>query len=295
MKKQYKKRREPPISSIQHMNNRDHQKAVIQAVLDRYNDGVGTAYVITRWPDEEERNNRACDAFAEMKGSPAIAIEHTLIQSYDRQKQRDAEFMQAIGELEQELRNAFPYRIRLGVRMFAVEKGQRWDALKRAIRSWLTTNVPVPGRTDVTIPGVPFPVSIIREEDGPTGFTVFRWYDESLDISEGLRATIAAALENKNNQLGAYRTAGNRTILVLESEDVALANRVLVYRAFLATEKAADMSNIDQVWLASTITQENYVEVYCMRAPQVFIDAVNPPNVLFGPDHGEVWDEPIAL
>jgi hypothetical protein len=81
---------------------------------------------------------------------------------------------------------------------------------------------------------------------------------------------------------------------VLESDDVARVTRVEIYRAYLAAEKAADTSNIDQVWLASTITQENYVEAYCMKAPQEFIDAVNPSNVLFGPDHHDLWVDPVA-
>jgi len=276
------------------MSKREHQNNVIQAVVDRYSHGSGLDYSITHWPDEEERNSRACDAYAAARGGRPLAVEHTLIQSYDRQKQHDAEFMRVIGDLEAELRGAFAFRLRLNIPMFAVEKGQRWDEIKRALKTWLLSNPTQSGRTEPTIPGVPFRVTLFREDDASPGFTVGRWSDNTLNVSAGLKENIAAALMSKNDQLRAYREAGDYPILVLESDDVALVNRVEIYRAFLTAERAAYTSNIDQVWLASTITQENYVEVYCMKASQEFIDAVNPPNVLFGPNHRELWVDPVA-
>ena len=271
------------------MNKRDRQNAVIQAVIDRYSHGSRSAYVITRWPDEEERKSRACDAYAEATGARPLAVEHTLIQSYSHQKQHDAEFMRVIGDLEAELRCAFAFELKLLIPMFAIQKGQRWDEIKNALKRWLLTSDIAPGRTEPAITGVPFRVTILREDHEKAGFTVGRWSDASLDVGAGLVATIEAALASKNDQLRAYREAGDCTILVLESDDVVFADRVEIYQAFLAAEKTVNTPHIDQVWLASTITSENYIEVYCINAPQEFIDAVNPPNVMFGPGYHALW------
>ena len=43
-------------------------KRIMSEVLARYNTAAGTAYRITRWPDEEERSKRARDGYAEDVG-----------------------------------------------------------------------------------------------------------------------------------------------------------------------------------------------------------------------------------
>jgi len=37
-------------------NSRTHQNDLLQLLIDRYNAAFGTGFVITRHPDEEERN-----------------------------------------------------------------------------------------------------------------------------------------------------------------------------------------------------------------------------------------------
>ena len=268
-----------------------HQDSVIRTVIARYNYGSGLVYVVTRWPDEEERSSRACDAYAEAKGERSLAIEHTLIQSYNQQKQHDAEFMRVVGDLEAEFRSAFSFPMKLLIPMFAVQKGQHWDQIKSALRTWLSANLIAPGRTQPAIPGVPFPVTLLREDHGAVGLTVGRTSDGSLNVAAELIENIESALASKNDQLRGYREAGDCTILVLESDDVVFANPAHVYRAFLTAEQATDTSNIDQVWLATTTPPENYVEVYCMKALQEFIDMVNSPNVMFGPRYRNLWVE----
>jgi len=178
--------------------------------------------------------------------------------------------------------------------MFAVQKGQRWDQIKNALKTWLLTNLITAGRTQPVIPGVPFRVILLREDHGEAGLTVGQTSDGSHDVAAGLIGNIEAALASKNDQLRTYREAGDCTILVLESEDMIFANRVEIYHAFLATEKTVATSNIDQVWLASTIPSERYIEVYCMKAFQEFIDAVNPSNVMFGPRYHNLWMERVV-
>jgi len=40
-----------------------------------------------------------CDAYAEQASQPGLAVEHTIIPTFDVQKEKDAQFMRAIGDL----------------------------------------------------------------------------------------------------------------------------------------------------------------------------------------------------
>ena len=263
---------------------------MLQLLIDRYNVVSGTGFVITRHPDEEERNGRACDAYAEAHGEAPIALEHTLVQTYVVQKRTDAEFMRVIGVLEAELKDHFPFRLTLTVPQFAVQKGQSWEKITGAIKAWLLSGPTIAaGRSEVTIPGVPFPVRLWRDDLSAPKFLVGRWEDPSLDVEKELVEIMVAALADKDDQLARYKQAGDRTLLLLESDDIVFTNPVDLYRAFLEAWNCCAPTSIDQVWLATTIPQEHVTEIYCLHTDQDLLDKVNPENARFGPKYREEW------
>jgi len=277
------------------MNNRlIRQKKVINAVLQRYNQAAETAYTIMKWPDEEERNARACDAYAESPGLPNLAIEHTIIPSFPLQKQYDAQFMRVIGDLEAELKHSFPFQLSLAIPMLSIRKGQDWAQIKEAVKAWLIANSTAisVGHSSATIPGIPFEVSLDRDNDLPPLFTVARWLDSSLNVREQLADSIAAALTDKDHQLSGYFQAGDQTLLILESQDIALVNRGMIYKAFLTARALVRPKHIGQVWLAETYEpEEGYLFIYCLLADQNQMDRVNPANAMFGPRYAKHWEE----
>jgi len=278
------------------MSNRTtHQKTLIHAVLTHYNTASGLAYGVTRWPDEEERNNRACDAYAESSGQVPLAIEHTLIPSFDLQKQHDAQFMRVIGDLEVELKHSFLFDLSLSIPMFAIQKGQDWPEIKTTVKGWLLANadtIPA-GRSKVSIPDVPFDVELTRDDDLAPLFSVARLLDSSLNIPEQLAASIAGALADKDEQLTRYWEDGSQTLLILESQDIALVNRGMIYKAFLAAHAQVNPKHVREVWLAETYgPDENFLFIYCLLADQAIMDRVNPPNAMFGPRHSDHWTKP---
>lgn len=271
-------------------NSRAHQNSLLQLVIDRYNAASDTGFVITRHPDEEDRNGRACDAYAEASGETSIALEHTLVQTYAVQKRTDAEFTRAIGVLEAELKDQFPFRLTLTVPQFAIQKGQSWERITQAIKTWSLSGPAIPeGRSEVTMPGVPFQVRLWRDNFLAPKFLVGRWEDSSLDVKQELVEMMAAALADKGEQLAQYKQAGDRTLLVLESDDIVFTNRVDLYRAFLEAWHRCEPRFIDQVWLAMTIPQECVTETYCLHADEDLLDRVNPENARFGPRYREEW------
>jgi len=147
------------------------------------------------------------------------------------------------------------------------------------------------GPSKFSIPGVPFEVTLVRDDDMPPFFTVARWLDPALNVAEKLAERLAVALADKDNQLSRYHKAGNTTLLILESQDIALVNQGMIYQAFLAALAKVQPVHLDQVWLAESYEPEkDFLFIYCLLADQSFIDRVNPANMMFGPRYAKHWD-----
>ncbi len=66
------------------------QDEIIRRFIAKYNSCQDARFTITRWPDKEmeEQNQRACDAYAEALAVRPLAIEHTNIETFRRQKKK---------------------------------------------------------------------------------------------------------------------------------------------------------------------------------------------------------------
>lgn len=246
---------------------------------------------MTRWPDKEDRQSRACDAYAEAPDTPPLAIEHTLVQTFNDQKKDSARFMKICGELEDELKTTFSFRVSLTISTFSITTGGNWNKIKDTLHDWLVANVDkLPwGRSDHQVTDVPFPFTIKKRQDSNKQFGVARWAPSPVEGE--LVGIIARALSDKNDQLSKYRSLGATTILLLESDDIALVNWPTLYSAFLAAQQCVSTPNIDQVWLARTYESqyESGCEICCFLGPEPIMDVANPPNFMFGPHYSKYW------
>jgi hypothetical protein len=84
------------------------QKELIKRFVARYNETQGGHYAITRYPDEENRQTRDIDAFAEEQRKPALAVEHTRVQTFANEKLDSSRFMRICGQLERVSRVRIP-------------------------------------------------------------------------------------------------------------------------------------------------------------------------------------------
>ena len=117
------------------------QDEVIRRFIKQYNSCQYAQFTITHWPDKEERKQRACDAYAEALAVRPLAIEHTNIETFRRQKQDSARFLKVCGVLETELSAAFPYVVSLIIPTFGIQAGNDWNGIRGALREWLLTQV----------------------------------------------------------------------------------------------------------------------------------------------------------
>jgi hypothetical protein len=111
---------------------------------------------------------------------------------------------------------------------------------------------------------------------------LLRFHDELLEI-------VAAALDDKNDQLQKYRDNGDETVLILESDDIAHMNHVLLYKAYLQASACVHTPNIDQVWMAHTIDSDNYCNFICFDGTDSIMDTVNLPQWELGKRSVSYW------
>ncbi len=231
---------------------------LINEFVKHYNQLHKTNLTITEWPDKKERNKPACDALAE-SNYLTLAIEHTTIDSFLNHRADNDRFIRAVGSLEKELKDKFQDRITLTIAIDSIQTGIDWDIIKINIRVWLIENVPrLPfGNQERWIEDVPFPIQISKSKCTSPGLFVSRFAPENLE--DQMAKIIRRALESKNGKLGVYKNAGNYTLLLIESDDIALLDVPKVRSALkTAIESGAPSGNIDEIWFADTSISQKH-------------------------------------
>lgn len=257
-------------------------------MLRAYNRAMGTSYAVTRWPDAENRESKDIDAYAEGQGSLPLAIEHTRVQTL-RDQVRDREwFSTAFGHLECELNGKSPFTYRLVFPHSGLTPGQDWKTIADSVKEWfLVRAADLPeGRTQAEIAGVPFPITVFKRKS-PRPRVVLSRFPPDREVADALLAEVKESLGHKYARLSEYRQGGAVTLLLLESDDIALVHETDIYRAVLMSMRDAPRPELDQVWLASTHRDD--CSVCCLVGPQELTERVNPPNFQFGARFEAEW------
>jgi len=125
--------------------------------------------------------------------------------------------------------------------------------MKRSLREWIThsTSDLADGRATLQIPGIPFDVDI--EKAGPTtgrrpGLIFARGVPPEPDLAVRLRELI----ERKATKLGPHRDGGLTTVLIVESDDIALMSQSKLARAISDGFPCGLPDEIDELWYADT-------------------------------------------
>src|SRR5262245_28438038 len=91
------------------------------------------------------------------------------------------------------------------------------------------------------------------------------------------------------SQLQKYLANVDQTILILKTDNIALMNHSLLYKAFLQAAACISMPNIDQVWMASTIDNEEHCSFIGFDAPDSIMEKANLPQWMLGKRHAPYW------
>lgn len=115
-----------------------------------------------------------------------------------------------------------------------------------------------PRRTVDAPAGVPFEVTLVRWHRKDSTLLIARGVPD--DLEEQRAARVAEALRRKAPKLAAEKAKGRSTVLVLESNDIALGNADVIADA-LTTALAACAEPPDNIYLVETEALPSYVHV----------------------------------
>ena len=255
-------------------------KEIIRKALDFLCKAVGVSGEIYEFPDKIQSRSPACDVLATV-GKRRVAVEHTSVDSYLSQRGDDPRFREVLGPLENDLRGKLllPGHYILCVDVNVIPTRNDWNVLCRRIRKWCLKIAPtlvmadpstVPGHFAREIPkGVPFELTLYRFSRRDGEFRVAR--SSPPDLEDQRKQVMQEMLASRGAKVAAYRNSGYRTILVLESHDIALANDVDIGQAFVrAINKSSSDPLPDEVHLVQTEVEP--YDFWCLK----FEDAVFP-------------------
>lgn len=224
------------------MNDRDVVDAFVAHLASNGYPGLK----VDRRPDEENRDSSDIDAIA-----GCFAIEHTSVDTLPNQRRDSDWFMRAAGGLEGEFGHKPSFRLNITLEYDAVGKGQDWAVIRAAIKTWLVQEAPrLPeGRSIIEKSSdIPFRLHVFKATGRSPGVFLARYEPDDKSLPERVKA----AFDRKAMKLAKYQGPGVITVLLVESDDIALMNEWKMIDAIRTAFPTNLPAGIDQVWYADT-------------------------------------------
>src|ERR1035438_9171474 len=116
---------------------------LVSHFLSALNQQYRASFKVVRWPDEENRQTPAVEAVAADVNGDTLAIEHTLVQPFEGEREDGERMMKAIGKLEGHPDLMKPgYNVNVIVRVGAIPKGLKWEVLTDGVQKHLHKVIP---------------------------------------------------------------------------------------------------------------------------------------------------------
>jgi hypothetical protein len=253
-----------------------NEKPVCDAVINYLASIEGEKVEHIEQVDDVVRAMPAVEAIYRTK-SKHFAVEHTRIESFLQQIGQGKTFEEFLAPLSQELSGTVAGTFYLIVAAGDIRvRRQDQEGVIKALKTWVEEKATTLAAAETSgdggnvmiqerPPGVPFDVALRKERD--VGSEVVCFQAMQADPQEARNDAMAASLEKKcpklqaaRNKLESEKKAGPVSVLVLESNDIALANRVGVANSVVAElAKRSDSPNI-VVWArTSTVPWYGYI------------------------------------
>jgi hypothetical protein len=110
---------------------------LIELFLRKYRDQCGEAYQVVERPEDLERTKPAVEAIAENSRGQRLAIEHTLIESFEGQMADNQRFLAAFGRLHRNAELCVPgMLVQVAVRVGSIPTGVDWNVVGDKVYQW---------------------------------------------------------------------------------------------------------------------------------------------------------------
>jgi hypothetical protein len=229
-----------------------NDRQVINEFITHLNKNGYPGIKVDRWPEDENRSSPDIDAIANN-----IAIEHTSIDTVENQRRDDSWFLKALGDLESELKGQFHFRLRVTIPYDAIQTGQDWYRIKTKFRSWLLNQTSALNEGSHFIQNVdeiPFSFWVKKSINREPALIFYR---TSPTVVNSLSDRLYKLLNSKIKKLEPYKSKGFKTILLIESADIAHINDHIVADAIGTAYNGHVPKGIDHTWFVETAIENN--------------------------------------
>jgi hypothetical protein len=226
---------------------------VIQALVER----IGESIIKAEPQDTVVRDRPAVEWIYETT-STKFAVEHTRIESLPKQIEEGRLFAQLFEPLQSELAGRLPGAFFLIVDVGAARiPAKQHSEVRRALAEWILENggaldaeetTGPSGNCDITStpPGVPFKVTLHRDCDYESRLFAMQNLQDGWKCLRSKR--IAETLARKCPKLQEARKEGCVSVLILESDDIGLANRHVVAKTTISELEARNDAPDIVIW-----------------------------------------------
>lgn len=188
----------------------------------------------------------------EARAAPFL-IEHFTIDSTPDQRKLGAQFAKLVGGLEQEFQD-LPFALIIAMPEDVAQKGSDWTAQRLALSTWIRDLAPSLAdghHVDVRVAGFDIDLNVWKNRGRlKPGLMFKRW---TADGERGLVDRLLRAVPRKAEKLASHKEEGERSLLLLESNDIALMSAHEFLKAFRSAFPGG-VSGVDDVWFCHTLT-----------------------------------------
>jgi len=225
---------------------------VCEAIVQCLEERAGQSRAGVRWPEQEHHPFPVEVAFT--IGDQLFALEHTGIEPFRgyvwMNAEADRHFKPIVDALNDYLGKNALFELIIPAKTLQGRKMPEVRAIQQAIIDWFketaltVPSVPFgdhqhPSVGPVTIPGVPFPVSMNRFEPTVISTHPFDIKHTIFDAEQLRIDPVREAIEREFPKLAAWKRVENaKTILVLESNTISLADHVFLAQTFMTLAMA---------------------------------------------------------
>jgi hypothetical protein len=226
---------------------------LIELFLLQYRDSGGEAYRIVEYPEEVEREKPAVEAIAENSKGQRLAIEHTLVQPFEGQRDDDRRFLAGFEGLHHSTDLCVPgMTIEIIVRVDSIPKKFDSNKLDEGVRNWFKSirSTLREGEADYQIPDLGFELTVHISTRGSSDDSGVLVVSRIRPHNRPFRDVLSRALRKKLPKL--VGTGANSRILLLEDASVTLGTINFVTELDAMREEFNDFEGISAIWLVQT-------------------------------------------
>jgi len=223
--------------------NQPEEERCIKAFISGYSDLKDSVFNIIEWPDQN--NPGDIDALAN-DGHEILAIEHTSIDSYEKQREDDPVFNKVFSPISNELNGRFDGLVTIIVPIKAVRFQEDQEKTSRVLKKLLEDEIPsLPyGISEVKSSSLSFDIKVIKDKSDKKLIGFARPAPENLRLEERLRETIEA----KTGKFKRNNYHKETKILLIENNDIALVSQVDFREAWDVISRKGIKNYSDQIW-----------------------------------------------